>query len=173
MVDNRPPIPRPLARDVKTEAGHRCAIPTCRATSGLEIHHIVDYAQVREHTFDNLIYLCAICHARATTGEIDRLAMRQYKANLSVVANRYGDLERRVLELFAGRDGDHLELPGGMDILLWYLLRDGLLVKAPPIRPTESLMGHPVREVYRLTAAGREFVDRWVHARELDDSASS
>lgn len=47
----RPDMPRPLARAVRTEAGHRCAIPTCRATSGLQIHHIDDWAKVQEHDF--------------------------------------------------------------------------------------------------------------------------
>src|SRR4051794_20813860 len=106
------------------EAGHRCAIPTCRMTSGLEVHHIVDWAKVKEHTFDNLICLCAVCHHRATIGEIDRLAMLQYKANLGVLSNRYGDFERRILEMFTVANEEPstalvLTLPGGRDLDLW------------------------------------------------------
>jgi hypothetical protein len=53
---DRPPIPAALTRAIRVEAGHRCAIPTCRATSGLQIHHIADWAKVREHTFANLVH---------------------------------------------------------------------------------------------------------------------
>ena len=60
---------------------------------------LVDYAKVREHTFENLILLCANGHARVTAKEIDTLSVKQFKANLSVVMQRCGDLERRVLEL--------------------------------------------------------------------------
>lgn len=51
----RPAIPRDVARAVKIEAGHRCAVPTCRQTSGLEVHHIVGYAKVKKHEIDNLM----------------------------------------------------------------------------------------------------------------------
>ena len=172
--ERRPEIPRPLERDVRTEAGHRCAIPTCRATSGLQIHHIVPWAKVQEHTFDNLILLCANCHSRVTNGEIDTLSVRHYKANLSVVSNRYGDLERRVLEIFANNPNhDAIELPGGNDILMWYLLRDGYVVKtAAPSNPftvTDEFGNEVVgREAYRLTPSGREFVTKWVTAQELE-----
>jgi hypothetical protein len=40
------------------EAGHRCAIPTCRAAAPLVIDHIVDWAVAKEHGFENLIVLC-------------------------------------------------------------------------------------------------------------------
>jgi 5-methylcytosine-specific restriction endonuclease McrA len=46
------------------EAGYRCAI--CKETSGLEIDHIVEWAEVRKHEFNNIIVLCAVCHARKT-----------------------------------------------------------------------------------------------------------
>lgn len=175
MSENRPAIPRPMMRDVKTEAGHRCAIPTCRMTSGLEIHHIEDYSKVREHTFDNLILLCAVCHARATKGDIDRKSMRAYKANLSVVNQRYGDLERRVLEMFATvPEGEVLQLPGGQDVHLWYLCRDGLLEKDKDFRaPTMVVDGIPNVEYYRLTESGREFLEKWVDADRLERTTES
>jgi len=56
---------------------------------------------VREHRFENLIPLCPTCHARYDRGDIDRLSMTGYKANLGVVASRYGEFERRVLDIFS------------------------------------------------------------------------
>ncbi|MFF3229124.1 HNH endonuclease [Nocardia suismassiliense] len=87
MPSDRPPIPNELRRAVLVEAGHRCAIPTCRQYP-VEVDHIVDWAKTRRHDFDNLIALCPTCHARKTKGEIDTLAMKQYKLNLGVSVNR-------------------------------------------------------------------------------------
>ncbi|MFJ8655139.1 HNH endonuclease [Streptomyces rochei] len=84
MATSRPKIPSELRRRVLIEAGHRCAIPTCKSTP-VEIAHIVPWAKVLKHEFKNLIALCPTCHARFddSHGPIDLKAMRQYKANLN------------------------------------------------------------------------------------------
>ncbi|MBN0039347.1 HNH endonuclease [Cellulosimicrobium cellulans] len=126
-------IPRPLRRRVYVEAGHRCAIPTCRGTSGLEVHHITPWARVKEHEFDNLILLCAVCHRRANDKDIDRKAMKAYKANLSLLNSRYGDLERRVIEKFVNDvDLREVVIDRSHAVLLDYLVIDGLLVEEGP-----------------------------------------
>ncbi|WP_223838160.1 HNH endonuclease signature motif containing protein [Streptomyces venezuelae] len=82
------------------EAGHRCAIPTCKATP-VEIAHIVPWSKVRKHEFKNLIALCPTCHTRFDDphGPIGLKAMRQYKANLNPLlsgnlSNREGQADR-------------------------------------------------------------------------------
>ena len=73
-----------FAYPVKTpvvEAGHRCAIPRCGQTE-LDIHHIIPWEICKKHEYDNLITLCPVCHRRADQGEIDRKALRLYKAKL-------------------------------------------------------------------------------------------
>ncbi|WP_157839114.1 HNH endonuclease signature motif containing protein [Streptomyces flavidovirens] len=99
MPDNRPAVPRQLARDLLVEAGHRCAIPTCRATT-LELAHITPWAKTRAHDFDNTIALCPICHTRFDKGEIDRLSMLQYKAELGS-----GGARARVLSAYRTMQG--------------------------------------------------------------------
>src|SRR5579864_5139251 len=112
MPAGRPDIPAELERRVLMEAGHRCAIPTCRSTP-VEIAHIVPWAKVREHAFENLIALCPTCHARYDNGQIDRLSMKGYKANLGLVSGRYSDTERRILEYFATNPGQtDVRMPG-------------------------------------------------------------
>ncbi|GIF75748.1 hypothetical protein Asi02nite_52660 [Asanoa siamensis] len=81
VPDGRPAVPRELERAVLVEAGHRCAIPTCRAVP-VELAHITSWSKVREHSFDNLIALCPTCHARYDRGDIDRKAMLAYKGLL-------------------------------------------------------------------------------------------
>lgn len=168
MAEERPAIPRALKRDVLIESGYRCAIPHCRETT-LEIHHIVDWAEVRKHTFDNLIALCANCHARVTRKEIDPKAIRQIKGNLSVLTHRYGDLERRILVFFAQHPSESsIQIDQSLTILTSYLLDDGLVRLGPPDTVIKmdgySAGGQPII----LTAAGREFVTRWLAAASLE-----
>ena len=80
--ESRPAIPAELKRQVLVEAGHRCAIHTCRHPA-VDIHHIIPWAQCREHNFENLIALCPNCHRRADAGEIDRKSLTMYKARLA------------------------------------------------------------------------------------------
>ncbi|MEU0404637.1 HNH endonuclease signature motif containing protein [Streptomyces sp. NPDC006197] len=77
MSEGRPAIPAELRRRVLVEAGHRCAIPTCRRHP-VDIEHIDDWAAVREHRFENLIALCPTCHRRKGSGpdQIDRKSLR-------------------------------------------------------------------------------------------------
>ncbi|MGW2541642.1 HNH endonuclease [Kitasatospora sp. NPDC001574] len=129
MPEGRPPIPAELERRVLVEAGHRCAIPTCRQHP-VDIEHIVDWARVKRHEFENLIALCPTCHRRKGNGpnQIDRKSLRQYKANLAVLNSRYGDLERQALQWFSDNPGcEFLEILTGMQWTLGNLARDGVL----------------------------------------------
>lgn len=80
--ESRPAIPAELRRQVLVEAGHRCAIHTCRHPA-VDIHHIEPWVTCREHRFENLIALCPNCHRRADAGEIDRKSLSMYKARLA------------------------------------------------------------------------------------------
>lgn len=172
MPAGRPVIPAKLKRAVLVEAGHRCAIPTCRNTP-VETAHIKPWADVQEHTFDNLIALCPTCHARFDGGQIDRLSMLQYKANLGLLNSRYGDIERRVLDYFAMHpDTAEVQLPGGMDVLMMYLVQDGLIEYGETFRSRGTADGFfefdiAVLQNYRLTEAGRAFIERWSAAKAL------
>lgn len=55
------PFPTDLERRVKVEAGHRCAI-SIAVYSRVETAHIIPWAEVKEHNFENLIALCPYCH---------------------------------------------------------------------------------------------------------------
>lgn len=160
----RPAIPRSIARDVLLEAGHRCAIPTCRQPT-LEIAHIAPWSRVKKHEFHNLIALCPTCHTRYDRGEIDRKSMKQYKANLSILNSRYGELERRVLCYFAEvPEATEIWLAPGLRIMLMYLIEDGLLVQADDIKA----LSFKERDCYRITGEGREFVRKWVRAQKIE-----
>ncbi len=153
----RPPIPAELERAVLVECGHRCAIPTCRQVP-VELAHITPWSKCKDHTFDNLIALCPTCHTRYDRGEIDRKSMHIYKLNLLLVNSRYGDLEQRVIRKFVkDRTTDEFWWFADMDILLVYLLDDGLLQEVGQTRAVGGL----VQNLYKLTSKGREYVGRW------------
>jgi hypothetical protein len=164
MTVQRPAIPRPQARAVLVEAGHRCAIPTCRATT-TEIAHIAPWSEVREHTFENLIVLCPNCHSRYDRGEIDRLAMTMYKRNLGLLGSRYSEAERRLLDMFAQRPGVRAaQFSNPRDFEFMYLLKDGVIIKVEGTTaivhsgPMGTVREGPVH--YVLTDEGAQLVEQ-------------
>lgn len=153
------------------EAGHRCAIPTCR-NHPVQIDHIDDWSRVAEHRFDNLLALCGVCHDRKGNGpgQIDRKSLIGYKGNLGTVTRLYSDMERRILEDFAQRRHDgkpfgEIELPYLMDFMVAHLRRDGLLhivrQSVGIVFAGESPTG------YALTEAGEAFVDAMLAAEPV------
>lgn len=95
-MTTRPAIPAELKRRVLVEAGHRCAIPTCRHIE-VELHHIEPWANTQTHEYQNLIALCPNCHARADSGKIDRKSLRIYKAALRYAHDKFSQFEMDVL----------------------------------------------------------------------------
>jgi hypothetical protein len=158
----------------------RCAVPTCRAVAPLHIEHIVDYAIVKEHKFENMIVLCANCHGLKGNKprQLDRKALLQFKVNLGLLNHRYGDLERRLLENFAQNSDPNIRiLPGSMDLLVRNLVRDGYLRREEIEGGFRRIYGKDEHEGivieipdvvgYSLTGAGREFVNNWTSAQPL------
>jgi hypothetical protein len=180
MPAGRSEIPAELERSVLLEAGHRCAIPTCQFPD-TEIAHIVPYAQVKEHRFENLIALCPNCHRRYDRREIDRLSMQAYKRNLPVVGSRYNELERRMIaELGAavrsGVPDPVILVPGGSAFLFALAIHDGLLEypRLPGARTLMPFVGADGNQISveavgacRLTPGGKVFADRWLTGKEL------
>ena len=92
MTSGRPAIPAELHRRILVEAGHRCAIPTCRYIE-VEVCHIIPWGKCQKHEYENLIALCPNCHQRADKGEIDRKSLRMYKANLRYTHDKFSQFE--------------------------------------------------------------------------------
>src|ERR1017187_239512 len=77
MSLERPAIPADIKRELMIECGHRCAC--CGEPTALEKAHIVFWSQAKEHTFENLIVLCAVCHHRSHDEEWNRRTLGEYK----------------------------------------------------------------------------------------------
>jgi hypothetical protein len=170
----RPDIPTETVRAVLVEAGHRCAIPTFRATT-TEIAHIEPWAKSHDNSFANLIALCPNCHTRFDQKkEIDTKSVRIYKQNLALLNNRYGEVERRVFELIARTKGRVFVLGAGGDILLANAAKDGLVNVTPSYAYGLDVtladgrkMNFPMSFICEVTAAGFSFVERYAQGIEL------
>jgi len=86
-MPDRPAIPAEIRREVLVEAGHRCAIQTCKNLANLDVHHIIPWKACKEHKADNLIALCPNCHRAAHDGSIDRKSLFKYKEVCKKLAN--------------------------------------------------------------------------------------
>lgn len=187
MCSERPAVPAAVKRAVLIEAGHRCAIPTCRQTP-VEIAHIEPWSTVKTHAAENLIALCPTCHTRYDNGDIDRISMRRYKANLAILNNRYTDIERQLLRAFvrkldtakliepsvtaAGLAGipqiGRVRIHSEMDWMLVNLVDDGLVTFREHHRRALEVQEQALNaKVVELTAKGAEFLEHWIAAVPL------
>lgn len=159
MNDNRPAIPSELRRRVLVEAGHRCAIPTCRYIE-VDIHHIIPWEQCKAHEYENLIALCPNCHRRADNGEIDRKSLRLYKANLRFAHDKFSQVELDILfELFRIPADRAIQWPPFMNILLKRVLDAGYvrIQKASGVVEIDGMQANP--DFLLITDKGRGFVN--------------
>jgi hypothetical protein len=170
----RDQIPADVKRAVLIEAGHRCAIPTCRATT-TEVAHSVPWAETNDNSFENLIALCPNCHTRFDQKrEIDRLSVKMYKHNLGILNNRYGEFERRLFEVLA-RSGDRVFVVGaGGDLLVANAVKDGFFEDKHVEGIGLGVVGSngfrktfPMSFTYWVTDAGVEFVKRYAAGADI------
>ena len=171
---NRDAIPADMKRAVLVEAGHRCAIPTCRATT-TEIAHIIPWAESHDNSFENLIALCPNCHTRFDQRkEIDRKAVTMYKHNLGILNNRYGEFERRLFEVLA-KTGERVFVLGvAGDLLVANAVKDGLFEDKHvqgmnfDIKASNGFSkSFPMTFTYWVTDTGVEFIKRFASGDDI------
>jgi hypothetical protein len=143
------------------EAGHRCAIPTCRHPT-TEIAHIVPESQSHDDSFKNLIALCPKCRGK----EIDAHAMSMYKHNLEILNSRYSDFERRMFDQIAETDQRSFIVDAGLEIALLRAVNDGLLRRVE-LAPVGVQRGGPTQHTYEVTDEGLDFIHRYVCGEDI------
>lgn len=171
---SRDTIPAEVKRLVLVEAGHRCAIPTCRATT-TEIAHIVPWAETRDNSFENLIALCPNCHTRFDQKkEMDRLSVKMYKHYLGILNNRYGEFERRLFEVLAKSNERVFVLGAAGDLLVANAVKDGFFedkyVEGMGLQVNGSdgfSKNFPMTFTYWVTDTGVEFIKRFANGIDI------
>ena len=158
MSEPRPAIPSDIKRRVLVEAGHRCAIPTCRHLD-VDIHHIIPWASCQEHKYPNLIALCPNCHRRAGRGEIDRKSLRLYKFNLRFIYDKFSQLEIDVLfEANACPPGESIQWPPFMRLLIKRILEAGYVTLSQQTSGVYTRGMKISPEDLSITDKGRKFI---------------
>jgi hypothetical protein len=154
-------VPMARKRMVLVEAGHRCAIPTCRHRT-TEIAHIVPESEGHDDTFQNLIALCPSCQKKV----IDRQSILMYKRNLGILNSRYSDFEHRVFDQIAETDRRSFIVEAGLEIPLLHAVNDGLL-KRVELAPVAIQRGEPTDYKYEVTDEGLDFVNRYICGEDI------
>ncbi len=122
-------IPNDVKRRVLIEAGHRCAIPTCRSAVSVDIHHIKPVHEGGDNSPDNLIPLCPNCHRMVHDGKIDRKSVAIYKRNLRFTYDRFTQVEADLLfEMHKAPDGYEFAWNETMLLLLKRLFDAGFII---------------------------------------------
>lgn len=157
-MEERDNIPTELKRIILVEAGHRCAIPTCRDLH-VDIHHIVPWSECKKHEYPNLIALCPNCHRMAEKGEIDKISLKLYKNNLRFLYDKFTVFEIDVLfEL------DNLSEKGAMQFPPYLILLIKRLIESKYIQWIQTPSGVMIGgmksnpDYIKITPEGKEFI---------------
>ena len=150
-------IPTNIKTQVLTEAGYRCAVPTCRELLLLDLHHIYQVSEGGKDEAANLLALCPTCHAYYHRGHISREAIYAYKSTL-VAINRAFDLEAidRLMFLETLRK-DFLVVSGDGVIHFDRLIGAGLASVSSKSNNNGLLVTYAVN----LSPKGRMLIEAW------------
>ena len=149
---------------VLTEAGYRCAVPTCRNILAIDLHHILEVSEGGGNDPENLIALCPTCHALFHRGEIKRESIQIWKGML-ISLSRAFDQDAIDTLLFLERHdgkswsnlGDHRQLLLSPDAVFAQrrLIVAGLVDFWKPALPSRDGC------LLRLTEKGAVVVEAW------------
>lgn len=85
----RKKLPLKTVTIVLTEAGYRCAVPTCREILALDMHHIWEVSEGGGDDPENLIALCPTCHRLYHRGDISAESIYAWKALLMAISRAF------------------------------------------------------------------------------------
>jgi len=146
MTDKRRKIPEGVKFAVLTEAGYRCAVPTCRGILTLNIHHIVHVEEKGGNETSNLIALCPTCHALYHGGHIKKESIGIWKGMLVSLSQAF-DKEAIDCLLFLEMLGvEGSPIISGDTVMKYSKLISSGLVKYQSSRRKEPLVGGDINE---------------------------
>ncbi len=119
-------VPSPVVVSVLTEAGYRCAVPTCRTILAIDIHHMVEVVDGGGNEQANLLPLCPTCHALFDRGEISRDSIYAWKAMLVSLSHAFDQQSIDDLLFLATPEADGLRVSGDGALKFSRLVAAGL-----------------------------------------------
>lgn len=152
----RAKIPIAVRVQVLTEAGYRCAVPTCRSILALDIHHIEEVSEGGGNEPGNLLALCPTCHALYTRGTIVPDSIYAWKAMLVSLTGAFDSSTIDDLLFLAAPDAINLRVSGDGVLKFSRLIAAGLA--------TFKLFmqnGPLILYAVELSPRGQQLIDIW------------
>jgi len=156
MSNRRKLIPQDVKVTVLTEAGYRCAVPTCRGILALDLHHMVEVAAGGGNIAENLLPLCPTCHALYHRGTIKRESIYAWKAVLVSLTRAFDVVALDQLLLLGKPETANLRVSGDGVLTFARLIGAGLASFRLTIQNGPLL----VYAVY-LTEKGMQLLSAW------------
>ncbi|MCE2972390.1 MAG: HNH endonuclease [Sediminibacterium sp.] len=151
----RAAIRESIKREVLTEAGFRCAVPTCRTILAIDLHHIVEVSDKGSNEAHNLLALCPTCHALHHRGIIPKESIKVWKGML---VSLNGAFDKATIDdlLFLYKTSQSLVLSGDGILKFSKLIAANLAVYT-------QFFGYGSHINYQvfLTDRGRLLVEAW------------
>jgi hypothetical protein len=153
----RKPISNALRLQVLTEAGYRCAVPTCRNILAIDLHHIEEVADGGGNVLGNLLALCPMCHAMYTRGTIARDSIYAWKLILVSLGHAFDRDAIDDLLFLTTPDVATLKVSGDGVLKFSRLIGAGLAA-------FNLFMQNGPILIYdvKLTAKGAQLIDAWM-----------
>lgn len=153
----RKDIPQRVRMELLTEAGFRCAVPTCRILLVLDLHHIYEVAEGGGNEVSNLIALCPTCHGLYHRGYYPRSSIFAWKSIL-VAINRGFDLESIDRLVFLESLKEDYLIVGGDGVLHFdRLIAGGLATVVQKCNNENQLVTYAVN----ISPKGRLLIEAW------------
>lgn len=149
-------VPNNVVVQVLTEAGYRCAVPTCRNILAIDIHHIEEVAEGGGNEPGNLLALCPTCHALFHRGKIVRDSIYAWKTMLVSLSHAFDTATIDDLLFLATESAAKLRVSGDGVLKFSRLIGTGLAT-------FDLYMQNGPLILYQvaLTTKGRQLVDAW------------
>lgn len=142
---------------VLTEAGYRCAVPTCRGILALDLHHIHELNAGGGDDVSNLIALCPTDHALYHRGTISSDAIYTYKAML-VALNGAFDNPTIDLLLFLSECPKGKLIVSGDGVLKFSRVLSADLAEWEMLANNNNML---VTYTIWISEKGRQLIDAW------------
>ena len=143
---------------VLTEAGYRCAVPTCRTILAIDLHHMVPVSEGGGNQAANLIALCPTCHALFHRGDISRDSIYTWKSLIASLSQAFDQRDIDDLLFLDAPQPYPLQVTGDGVVRFSRLIGAGLATYALAIHDHG---GGVLRYRLFLTEKGSQLVHAW------------
>lgn len=152
----RQSVPNRITIQVLTEAGYRCAVPTCRTILAIDIHHIVEVSEGGGNEIGNLLALCPTCHALYHCHEISRDSIYAWKSMLVSLSHAFDQQTMDDLLFLATPTQVDLRVSGDGVLKFTRLIGSGLATYSIAVND-----GRQIQYRVTLTRKGVNLVEAW------------